>query len=412
LINLLKERYPSALVVAGGEHVSAIPEYCLRDCRGLDMIVVGEGEETIAEVAGRLKNGQSVSGVAGTVYKDRQDADTCLAFPRRQRIKGVTDIARPAWHLFPLNAYFDHGFSYGITYGRSLPICATRGCPYECTFCSSPQMWGTRYNMRDVDDVIDEIRTLHAEFGVTNFDFYDLTAIIKRQWILDFCARIEAHGLKITWQIPAGTRSEAIDYEVSVALKASGCTNISYAPESGSAGMLKAIKKRVQLPRMLRSIKDSHRAGLDVKLNMMLGFPDETLADMGKTLWFLVKASYQGATDAAPSIFSPYPGSALFTELEERKELNLSDDYFKSIVFSQSLQHVHNYNRHHAKPVMLAILMANYGVFYGSNYLFRPIRAFRLLWNVATRNYKTRGEYMLGLILRRNQGMKGRHEQA
>ena len=407
LINLLKEKYPDALIVAGGEHASAIPEYCLQDCEGLDMVVIGEGEETIAEIAILLKDGLAPSEASGIAYKDRRNANQIVTQPRRKRIREINAITEPAWHLFPLDKYFSNDISFGVSaYGNSLPIFATRGCPYSCTFCSSPQMWGTKYSMREVSDVITEIKKLNRLYDVTNIDFYDLTAIIKKQWILDFCQALKDNDLKITWQIPAGTRAEAIDYEVAYALNEAGCKNITYAPESGSVKMLKDIKKKVSLPKMLDSISSSHAAGLNVKLNIMLGYPNETFKDALKTAYFLIKASYYGATDASPSMFSPYPGSALFNELSDEKKLTLSDEYFKSIVYSQSLHGFVNYNRNMGKRSMMFLLFICYLAFYSSNYFFRPIRAFRLLVNVITRKYETRGEYMLGEILKRNKGMK------
>lgn len=406
LINYLKKRFPSTLIIAGGEHATAIPEYCLKDCEGLDLVVTGEGEETIAEIAQTLLENKPINNISGIVYKNRNNGEIVTA-PRRKRIREIDEIVRPAWHLFPVEKYFSEDISFGISYGgRSLPIFATRGCPYECTFCSSPQMWGMKYNMREVSDVIDEIKFLNKQYGVTNIDFYDLTAIINKRWIIEFCRQLKQNNLIITWQIPAGTRSESIDYEVASSLKEGGCKNITYAPESGSQEMLNAIKKKVTPKKMLFSISESYKAGLDIKLNIMMGYPDEKLNDIFRTIWFLIRASYHGATDASPSMFSPYPGSALFNELVERKELALSDQYFEEIIFSQSLHTFKNYNRNNNRTTMVIMLMLAYLAFYVSNYLFRPIRAFRLVMNVATNNYQTRGEYMLGEILRRKKAIK------
>jgi radical SAM superfamily enzyme YgiQ (UPF0313 family) len=402
LLNLLKQHYPEAVVIIGGEHASPIPEYCLNDCDGLDIVVTGEGEETISELAMLLKEKKSFNNIDGIVYKVRGAEKNVISNPRRKRIKEINAIAPPAWHLFPLQKYFDNNISYGIAYGRSLPITATRGCPYECTFCSSPQMWSTKYTVRSMENVIAEIKYLNATFGITNFDFYDLTLIITESWILDFCAAVKREGLKITWQIPAGTRSEAITSEVAMALKDSGCKNISYAPETGSKKMLAAIKKKITIPKILNSIDQSYKAGLDIKLNMMIGYPDERISDIFKTYLFLIKASYYGATDATPTMFNPYPGTCLFDELLKRNEINLSDDFFKKIVFSQSLHHLNNYNRYYSKPLMIFLLFLGYLFFYGSNYIFRPLRMLRLFINVATHNYQTRGEYMLGEIIKRS----------
>jgi anaerobic magnesium-protoporphyrin IX monomethyl ester cyclase len=406
VLSLLKQHYPWAVIVIGGEHASAIPEYCLNDCDGLDVVVIGEGEETISELARLLKEGKSFKNIEGIAYKIRDKEKEIISNSPRKRIKEINTIETPAWHLFPLQKYFDNDISYGIAYGRSLPILATRGCPYECTFCSSPQMWGTKYTMRDVENVINEIKYLNAVFGITNFDFYDLTAIIKKHWILDFCSTVKREKLKITWQIPAGTRSEGITYEVAIALKESGCKNITYAPETGSEKMVLAIKKETTIRSMLYSIEQSYKAGLNIKLNVLMGYPDERISDIMKTYLFLIKASYYGAADASPSIFSAYPGSDMFDELLERNEVKISDDYFIKIVFSQSLHHLNNYNRYYSKSLMTFLLLLGYLVFYGSNYIFRPVRMFRLFVNLVTHNYQTRGEYMLGEIIRRTGSIK------
>ena len=112
-------------------------------------------------------------------------------------------------------------------------------------------------------------------YRVENIDFYDLTAIIERDWILEFCRLLDARGLRITWQLPSGTRSEALDEPVLRAMYRSGCRNVSYAPESGSPRTLEAIKKKVKLERLEASMRAAVRVGLNVKANILIGFPDE-----------------------------------------------------------------------------------------------------------------------------------------
>jgi anaerobic magnesium-protoporphyrin IX monomethyl ester cyclase len=400
LIDFLKIKFPDALIVAGGEHVSAIPEYCLETTEGLDLVVCGEGEETISTIAEALLNKQSVAEIEGTVVKLRTKEEI-VNNGRRTRVRKIETISSPLWEVFPLQKYFENDLSFGVANGRSLPILATRGCPYECAFCSSAQMWTTKYTMRTVEDVIKEIKSLHNMHGVTNFDFYDLTAIINRRWILDFCKHLKQENLKITWQIPGGTRSEAIDGEVSLALFESGCVNITYAPESGSERMLAYIKKKVNLQRMLSSIRQSHQAGLNVKLNIILGYPEERISDILKTIGFLIKAAFNGAHDASPSIFSPYPGFEFFRELLNEGKIVLNDHYFERIVASESLNHFTNYNRHISKPLLVILQYTSYFTFYGFNFLFRPSRFINFILNILSKNYKTRGEYMVAFMLQR-----------
>jgi radical SAM superfamily enzyme YgiQ (UPF0313 family) len=398
LINFLKENLPTTYIVAGGEHVSAIPEYCLNDCVGLDFCVIGEGEETIVELCQAIEGKKAFMDVGSIAY--RQDKKIVIT-PRRARIKEIDSIAEPSWEPFPLDLYFEKKLSYGIQYGNSIPIMATRGCPYQCTFCSSPLMWGTRYYMRTPAEVIEEVKKMYYDFNVTNFDFYDLTAIIKKDWILEFCDLLVEEGLKITWQIPAGTRSEAIDKEVAEKLFASGCRNITYAPESGSKVTLKRIKKKVNLDNMLRSINDSYKANMNVKLNIIVGFPNESLYEMCLTLVFLVKASFYGAHDASPGIFSPYPGSELFKQLERENRLRLGDPFFTQIALAESFTKFKSYNIRYPKWVIFMISYLGFFLFYSSNYLFRPIRFYRLIKNALTGNAESRGEWALQETIKR-----------
>jgi radical SAM superfamily enzyme YgiQ (UPF0313 family) len=402
-INEIKKKFPSSLVVAGGEHVSAIPEYCLSDCEGLDVVVIGEGEQIIQQLVRAIEMKSDFSTVNGIAYKSE---GKIIRNTRNSRIGQINEITMPSWHLFPLDKYFSENLSYGVVQGnRSLPILATRGCPFTCTFCSSPLMWGTKYTMRDVDDVIREIKFLKEKYQISNFEFYDLTAIIKKDWILDFAKKIQEEKLNVTFQIPAGTRAEAVDHEVAAELFKAGCKNITYAPESGSPRILKAIKKKVRINRMLNSIRESHKEGMNIKLNMMIGFPGETFTDVIKTYIFLIKASYYSADDAAPAIFNPYPGSELFDMLVKMNKIVLNDNFFKNIAYSESFLKFKNYSDF-PKIVLVLLLTFAFIIFYGFNFLFRPIRLYRLFKSFITKKYESRGAYYIAHLIKRKKNMK------
>src|SRR4029434_8498581 len=117
----------------------------------------------------------------------------------------------------------------------------------------------------------------------------DLTAIIERDWILEFCRLLDARQLHVTWQLPSGTRSEALDEPVLRAMYRSGCRNVSYAPESGCERTLQAIKKKVKLDHIEQSMRTAVRVGLNVKANILIGFPDEQTPDLRATLRFVLR---------------------------------------------------------------------------------------------------------------------------
>jgi len=110
------------------------------------------------------------------------------------------------------------------------------------------------------------------KYGANSFDFYDLTAIVKRSWIIEFCNLIIESGRQFTWQLPSGTRSEALDEEVTGLLYSAGCRYIVYAPESGSPEVLEIIKKKVSIPKMLTSIRGRTKIRWESRQILFLGF--------------------------------------------------------------------------------------------------------------------------------------------
>lgn len=402
LIDYLGARFPQAVIIAGGEHLTAAPEFCIRQTRHLQVAICGEGEDTVVEVAAAIDAGASFEHIAGIVYRDASGSP--MRTEARRRIREVEGVAWPGWQFFPLDKYKQHSIIYGVDRDvYSLPLMATRGCPYECTFCSSPQMWGTRYFMRSPADVADEIEYFKNTFGALNFDFYDLTAIIRKQWIIEFAKEVIARDLNITWQIPAGTRSEAIDREVAHYLYKSGCRNITYAPESGSEETLRLIKKKVSLPKMLESITYSSAEKMNIKINVIIGFPSEGHKNIWLTALFLIRASWHGVNDMAPSVFSPYPGSELFTQLLDAGKIDMTnDDYFYQIIYVDTFFNNFFYNDKVNKHMLRFYLLLYLFVFYSSNYIFHPTRLFKTLRNLMTRKYESRAEMALGELIKRS----------
>jgi len=402
LIDYLGKRFPAATIIAGGEHLTAAPEFCIEQTRHLDICICGEGEETVVEVVRAIEQQTDLSVIAGVVFRNSENKAVRNA--ARARIKEVESVAWPAWEFFPLEKYKQHSIIYGVDRDvYSLPIMATRGCPYQCTFCSSPQMWGTRYYMRKPLDVVNEIEHFKAKFGAVNFDFYDLTAIIKKDWIIEFAKELINRNLNITWQIPAGTRSEAIDREVAYYLYKSGCRNITYAPETGSIETLKLIKKKVSLPKMLESISYSSSEKMNIKINVIIGFPSEGHKNIWQTAWFLVKASWHGVNDMAPSVFSPYPGSELFSQLLKAGKIDMTnDDYFYQIIYVDTFFNNFFYNNKVNKYALRFYIILYLSVFYISNYLFHPSRFFKTMQNLLTKNYESRAEMALGELIKRS----------
>ena len=399
LIQMVRGRFPKVPIVSGGEHITATAAFTLDSTPEVDVCVIGEGEETLVELTDAVARGASFDGIAGLLLRgDGGHRST----GSRTRIRNLDDIPLPAWDLVPIDKYLDNGLGYGVDLGRSMPIIATRGCPYQCTFCSNPEMWTTRWYARDPEKVLDEIQLYRDRYGATNFDFYDLTAIVKRKWIIDFTNRILERKMEFTWQLPSGTRSEAIDEEVCRLLYASGCRNMSYAPESGSPEVLKRIKKVVKLDRLEASVLSAVRNGLNVKLNIIMGFPNESRKELGQTVRFLARMGFAGVHDMSISLFSPYPGSELYHDLRKAGRIpELSDDYFLGLCaykdFSQSISYTEGLS-----PRILNIYrILGFLVFYGIQYAVRPWRVARLFMNLMQHRQESRLDKSLQDLTRR-----------
>lgn len=331
LIHLIAERHPRAILVAGGESATGMPHIFLSQCPGLTACILGEGEETIGDMIEAIATARPLDTVSGIML--RSDGG-CIKTAKRERMRKLDEIPVPAWELFPVALYPRPLRRADAPNPITLPLIATRGCPFRCTFCTSPDMWGTRYFLRTPESVADEIAYAQQHFQAGNFDFFDLTAIIKKKWILDFSQILRERQLDIQWRFPAGTRSEAIDEEVVMALRSSGCHEIIYAPESGSERVLEMIKKKVNIPNMLESMRYAKKHDMRIYINMIIGLPGERHSDILRTCWFLIQCARVGVNDVGLAKFRPYPGSALFDELQAQGQISLeTDDYFIDSLF-------------------------------------------------------------------------------
>ncbi|HIA00904.1 MAG TPA: radical SAM protein, partial [Myxococcales bacterium] len=220
------------------------------------------------DLVNTVRSGGDWGTVAGITWRGGKNAE-------RTRIREVDDIPLPAWDITPLEKYLEAGCSHGVAREPTMPLLATRGCPYSCTFCSNPNMWTTRWTPRDPVKVVDEMAQAVERYQLRNFDLYDLTTIVNRRWTLEFAQEIIDRDLDIKYQLATGTRSEAIDDLVAQKLAESGCTHITVAPESGSEDSLIRTNKKLDLEQFVGSVKSCIKAGMTVSMNLII-FPDDT----------------------------------------------------------------------------------------------------------------------------------------
>ena len=382
----LRGHFPDAILVLGGEHGTAVPEHVLRNSP-VDIVVLGEGEETFVQLVRRIMAGEPWQEVPGLAYlADGTFRDNGLS----ARIRKIDDIPLPDWDSFPIEGYISRHQINGINLGRSMPLLSTRGCPYQCTFCSNPGMWTTRYVTRDPVKVADEIECYKRKYDVVNFDFQDLTAVVKRQWVIKFCRELIRRRLNVTWQMPSGTRCEVFDQEVADLLYQSGCRALAFAPESGAPEILEKVKKQVDLDQMLIAMRIAVRRGFKLSCFIVIGFPDETRATLRKTLGLIRRMALLGVHDVAVSKFVPYPGSTLFKRLQQEGKIEVDDKFFLSPMDFYTRK-APSYADHVSTRRLYLSMIWFFVNFYVISFACRPLRTAHILFKaVATGTEETR----------------------
>jgi radical SAM superfamily enzyme YgiQ (UPF0313 family) len=200
---------------------------------------------------------------------------------------------------------------------------------------------------------------------------------------------LKRRNLKIPWQLPSGTRSEALDEEVLQALYDTGCRLINYAPESASEKTLMEIKKKLKIDRLMESIRMANKMGHTTKFNIVIGFPDDTLPDIFKSAWFIFKMAADGCEDCVISIFSPYPGSELYRRLrDENKIPPPNDEYIHSLAGFKDFTKTDAYCNDISGRTLTFLCVAMHALFYSVAYLSHPSRIIRVIRNLMKKRFE------------------------
>lgn len=378
LIQRIKDRYVNIKIVLGGEHATALPHYIMERCPAVDYIVLGEGEETFSRLVMSLCNKYNVNNIPGIVYRDNGRVVTNNK-SGKDRIIDIDRIPYPAWDLVPLENYLREGIGTITSKGkRIMPVLASRGCPYKCKFCSNAIMWYSPYIMRKTDEVIREIKLYKEKYNITSFEFEDLTLIFKKDWILDFCRKLAEARIDLDFNIPA-TRSESIDREVIDALVKCRCSNICITPDSGSTFQLDDMDKRLDLKKVSRVIKNLLAAGINLKVNLVIGFPSERHIHILQTILYGIKMSLLGVNSLLFYRFVPYPGSEYFSSLQENgkipKEGRKFDDFLSVNTFNEFAR-IQSFSHYVSNIAIKIYLIGGYAVCQFLYYIVHPWEIF------------------------------------
>ena len=311
-IKEVKKKFPHVKVVAGGEHVTALTDYSLNDCHELDYIVLGEGEQTWTEIMIKLKDGsQNFSDIPGIVFRENEKI---IRTKPRARIKEIDKIPWPDWETIPVEPYLDSATGFGPGSGRNMPMLASRGCPYACTFCESKSMWTRKVRYRSPENVIAEMKQMY-NFGVRKVNFDDDTFGVSKKNIKSINDLLHQELPKMTYTCETVVQL-AKDENVVKDMKRGGCTATFVGIESGNNEILKKIKKTQTTKECVQAMKNLRKHGIESHAFIMVGFPDETEETFKQTMDFIPELKPDGVIF---SIFTPYPGSDIYNECKDKE---------------------------------------------------------------------------------------------
>lgn len=270
---ILAARFPKAVLVAGGPHLTAFPEDSLA-ASAFHAVVVGEGENSLAELAARVEAGRPFADVAGCAIR-LSDGSVRVNQPIPW-VENLDAIPFPALDLLPMSRYRSVMVREPFT-----TMVTARGCPFRCAFCSQIYS-GDRWRSRSPTNIVDEMEWHVRRFGAREIILFDETFGARRDDALAVCALIRERGLRVRWN--ARTRLDVLDAELLSAMREAGCYALHLGVESGSQRILDLMNKRMTLAQIEGTVRLARKAGFSLHGYFMLAYPGETPAESEATL--------------------------------------------------------------------------------------------------------------------------------
>lgn len=290
LITHLKNTGCDAVMIIGGVHITALPEKTLLEFQNFDVGVIGEGEYTIVDICERVirKKKNNFEDIPGVVF--RADDGSMQLTSERPFITDLDSLPPPAWHLFPKATQY--------------PVLTARGCPCYCIFCMQP--YGHKLRERSPVNIFKEWERVVSTYSPSMIIVYDESFGFNKKRAMEFLDLLIDRGITVRWFVT--TRVNIITLEILQKMKKSGCFGIGIGVETGDPDILKSIRKGITHEQVKRAIKYIHDTGLESHTYFILGFPNETIRTIIRTIRF---AASLNSTYIAIGIMVPYPGTEI-----------------------------------------------------------------------------------------------------
>ena len=309
VVNKLKEN--NYTVFAGGPHVSTLKTAVLKECKA-DFAVKLEGEDPLLE----LCQGKELSEIKNIIFRNGNEI---IENENRPFIYNLDELPFPKYEKFEFDKYKN----------SSISLVTSRGCPYQCTFCSVRFASGMPFRARSPEHVLEEIKYWHDK-GFKYFHIIDDNFTLHKSRVKAISNKIIESGLKITIACD-GVRADMVDREVLTMMKQAGFKYVSFGVEGGNNKIMKAIKKGETIEQIEQAIKLSTELGFDVFLFFQVGSQSETLEDVKDSINLALKYPIVGA-----NFYNvvPYPGTELFDYVKKNNLFIIQpEEYIKEIPY-------------------------------------------------------------------------------
>ncbi len=310
-VRVAKEACPDAKVIMGGPHATFADKQILTEEPAVDIVVRGEGEETLLELAQHSPKLDKLQEIKGITFRNK---DQIVQTPNRPFIQNLDELPRPAYKYLPIDKYRIHGKKF-------LPIMTSRGCPFQCSFCSASRIFGAEFRARSPKNVVDELEWLKDVHGAEGVSFHDDTLTLDKKRIIDICEGIINRKIDIPWG--CSTRVDLVSKEILAKMAKANCNEVCFGVESGCQRILNAVKKRVSPDQCENAIKWAKEIGMFVTVSVIIGYPGETQETIKQTLDLVHRLEPDDAWLCLPT---PYPGTEL-RALVEKLGWKMSDDW-------------------------------------------------------------------------------------
>jgi radical SAM superfamily enzyme YgiQ (UPF0313 family) len=318
----VKEACPTCKVVVGGPHPSYMPETMLEH-QEIDYVIMGEGEQAMVKLAIAIKQGAKdnvivkTPGVACRI--NGQMAKTEPEF-----INDLDTVPFPARHLLPMKMY-DRILPY-VDVKSVDTMSILRGCPYQCAYCETRELWGTACRAFSPQRVIDEIKNMTDNYGTKGIYFVGDNFTINKKRTTELCSLIKKNKLDIKWTCE--TRVDLVNKELLIEMKSAGCQTMFFGVESGSPRIQQKLNKNIDLQEVKRTFELCKQVGIQTATSFMLGIPGETVEDMHATFKF---AKALNADLCMFNIYVACPGSKLYDEVVSEHLYDQMDNYLARV---------------------------------------------------------------------------------